>query len=334
LHNYTYSMKNNFINKTFGKVQNYFLSLRPLNYIPVRKSERSYDINIGNLDFAKVVFENACDVLVDLVSDTSLELKSGNPKTFSAFNKFFNRDGKRVMVDIFRNGYIVIGYKDKSFNLLDSSEYRRITDGKKLKFEHLDRGWKGEIIVFEGEHHRIYNMSHFEKLKPFLEMLNNVLNASNTITKKLGVSIFATPRTLSGMNTTMKLLPREIEELEKSTEKNYGALDTQKIIHFLSDDLRFEVINLAGQNLGLEEKLKIAVLAIVDKIKVPANQISLIEANTSKAFANGSEILEGDFQKYQSFERLLVSTFVELAKLLQIEITYTIYNKPKIGLEQ
>jgi len=136
------------------------------------------------------------------------------------------------------------------------------------------------------------------------------------------------------MNTVQKLLPSEIEKLEKSVEKNYGALDTQKIIHFLSDDLKFEVINLAGQNLGLNEKLKIAVLAIADKIKVPANQIALIDANTSKAFANGSEMVQGDFQKYQSFERLLVSTFVELAKMLQIDITYEIYNKPKLGLEQ
>jgi hypothetical protein len=136
------------------------------------------------------------------------------------------------------------------------------------------------------------------------------------------------------MNTVQKLLPKEIQDLEKSTEKNYGALDTQKIIHFLSDDLRIEVINLAGQNLGLEEKLRVAVLAIADKIKIPANQVSLIDSNTSKAFANGSEISEGDFQKYQSFERLLVSTFIELAKMLQIDVTYTIYNKPKIGLEQ
>jgi hypothetical protein len=327
-------MKTNFINKTAEKVKNYFLSLRPLNYIPARKNEKSYDINIGDLDFAKVVFENICDILVDLVSDTTLELKSGNAKTFYAFNKFFNRDGKRAMVDILKHGYIVIGYKDKNFSLLNSSEYRKTTDGKKLKFEHLDANWKGEIIVFEGEHHRIYGMSHLEKLKPFLEMLNNVLNASNTVTKKLGVSIFATPRTVSGMNTVQKLLPKEIQELEKSTEKNYGALDTQKIIHFLSDDLRIEVINLAGQNLGLDEKLKVAVLAIADKIKCPANQISLIDANTSKAFANGSEITAGDFQKYQSFERLLVSTFVELAKMLQIDITYTIYNKPQIGITQ
>lgn len=327
-------MKNNFINKTVEKVQNYFLSLRPLNYIPVRKNERSYDINIGNLDFAKVVFENVCDILVDLVSDTTLTLKSGNAKTFQAFNKFFNRDGKRAMIDIFRNGYIVIGYKDKNFSLLSADDYYKVTNGKRLEFKHFDPNWGGEIIVFEGEHHRIYDMSHLEKLKPFLEMLNNVLNASNTVTKKLGVSIFATPRTVSGMNTAQKLLPKEIQELEKSTEKNYGALDTQKIIHFLSDDLRIEVINLAGQNLGLDEKLKVAVLAIADKIKCPANQISLIDANTSKAFANGSEIMEGDFQKYQSFERLLVSTFIELGKMLQIDVDYVIYNKPKVGLEQ
>ena len=327
-------MKNNFINRTTSRIRNYFLSIRPLNYIPVRKSQKSYDIDIGNLDFATIVFENACDLLVDLVSDTTLILKSGNPAAFNAFNKFFNRDGKRTLVDIFTKGYVVIGYRQGEFSLLDTDEYFKVVNGKRLEFKHRNPHWQGEIIVFEGEHHRIYGMSHYEKLKPFLEMLNNVLNASNTITKKLGVTIFATPRTVSGMNTVQKLLPSEIEKLEKSVEKNYGALDTQKIIHFLSDDLKFEIINLAGQNLGLNEKLKIAVLTIADKIKCPANQIGLIDANTSKAFANGSEIKEGDFQKYQSFERLLVSTFVELAKMLQIDITYEIYNKPKLGLEQ
>ena len=327
-------MKNNFINRTTSRLRNYFISLKPLNYIPARKSPKSYDINIGSLDFATVIFENVCDLLVDLVSDTTLELKSGNPKTFKAFSDFFYRDGKRTLVDIFVNGYVVIGYVNGKFKILDTDEYYKKTDGKKLEFTHRDSSWQGEIIVFEGEHHRIYQMSHLERLKPFMQLLNNVLNASNTVTKKLGVSVFATPRTVSGMNTIRKLLPREIEELEKSTEKSYGALDTQKIIHFLSDDLRFEIINLAGQNLGLNEKMRIAILAIADKIKCPANQIGLIDANTSKAFANGTEMKEGDFQKYQAFERLLISTFVELAKMLQIDITYNIYNKPKIGLEQ
>jgi len=305
-----------------------------LNYIPVRKAQKSYDIDIGSLDFATIVFENACDLLVDLVSDTTLILKSGNPATFKSFSDFFYRDGKRTLVDIFTNGYVVIGYIDGKFETLDTCDYYKKTDGQKIEFKHRNPYWQGEIIVFEGEHHRIYQMSHLEKLKPFMQLLNNVLNASNTITKKMGVSVFATPQTVAGMNTVRKLLPREIKELEEDVEKSYGALDTQKIIHFLSDDLKFEIINLAGQNLGLNEKMRTAILAIADKIKIPANQIGLIDANTSKAFANGSEIKEGDFQKYQSFERLLQSTFVELAKMLQIDITYEIYNKPKLGLEQ
>ena len=327
-------MKSNFINRTASRLRNYFLSLKPLNYIPARKSPKSYDIDIGSLDFATIVFENICDLLVDLVSDTTLILKSGNPTAFKAFSDFFYRDGKRTLVDIFRDGYVVIGYLNGKFEILDTGDYYKKSDGKKLEFKHRDSSWQGRIIVFEGEHHRIYQMSHLEKLKPFMQLLNNVLNASNTITKKMGVSVFATPRTMSGMNAVAKLFPHEIKELEKDVEKSYGALDTQKIIHFLSDDLRFEIINLAGQDLGLNEKMRTAVLAIADKIKIPANQISLIDANTSKAFANGSEIKEGDFQKYQAFERLLQSTFVELAKMLHIEISYEIYNKPKLGLEQ
>ena len=51
-------MKSDFLNRTTSRLRNYFLSLKPLNYIPIRKSQKSYDINIGSLDFATIVFEN------------------------------------------------------------------------------------------------------------------------------------------------------------------------------------------------------------------------------------------------------------------------------------
>ena len=82
-------MKNNFINRATSRLRNYFLSIKPLNYIPAKKAPKSYDIDIGSLDFATIVFENICDLLVDLVSDTTLILKSGNPTTFKAFSDFF-----------------------------------------------------------------------------------------------------------------------------------------------------------------------------------------------------------------------------------------------------
>ena len=71
-----------------------------------------------------------------------------------------------------------------------------------------------------------------------------------------------------------------------------------------------------------------AVLAICDRMKVPANQVAIIDANSSKSLSNGSELREGDFNKYQSFERLLNRTFVQMAQAYGMTVDYTIYNKP------
>ena len=88
-------------------------------------------------------------------------------------------------------------------------------------------------------------------------------------------------------------------------------------------------------------------LAIADRIKVPANQVGLIDAMSSKSLSNGSELREGDYNKYQSFERLLDCTFVQFARdlglypgmseVVQGEVVrgyYTIYNKPKQSAQQ
>ena len=65
-----------------------------------------------------------------------------------------------------------------------------------------------------------------------------------------------------------------------------------------------------------------------DRVKVPANQVAIIDANSSKTLSNGTELREGDYNKYQSFERLLNHTFVRLAEEMGMDLTYTIYNKP------
>ena len=67
---------------------------------------------------------------------------------------------------------------------------------------------------------------------------------------------------------------------------------------------------------------------IADRVKVPANQIGLIDAMSSKSLANGTELREGDYNKYQSFERLLNETFIEMASFYGVDFDYAIYNKP------
>ena len=92
--------------------------------------------------------------------------------------------------------------------------------------------------------------------------------------------------------------------------------------------MTFEQVNLAGIDQKLEEKLKIAVEIIADKLRVPANKVALIDAESNKALANGSELTAGDLMLYKNFERLLDRSIMRMADDLGLKLDYNIYNKP------
>jgi hypothetical protein len=92
--------------------------------------------------------------------------------------------------------------------------------------------------------------------------------------------------------------------------------------------MNWQVINLAGLELRLQEKVKTAILAIVDRVKIPANQVAIIDAQTNKQMANGSEIREGDKLKYKTFRRLFERTFVDMARSYALRISYAIDGEP------
>ena len=296
----------------------------------VKRQPHSINFQIGNFKFAEVIFENITEILIDLQSDTSLIFKGGNDISFDIINLFFKKEGKKFLYYTYRYGRVFLTFEDNTLTIADPIDIYKETKGDYDYFFSKKNKAK-RVIVFDSEHYQMYGKSHFDKLFPFFDLLNNILNASNTITKRLGVAVFATPTTPGSSSFTGNLTPDQKRKIEMELENTYGALESQNILHILTEDLKFNQINLAGQNINLTERSKIAILTIADKIKVPANQISLIDASTSKAFANGSEILAGDFQKYQSFERLLVSTFYTLAEILGCSISYDIYNKPIIS---
>ena len=316
--------------KIRDKIRNSILNLiGEISPNRVKRQAHSINFQIGNFKFAEVIFENITEILIDLQSDTSLIFKGGNDISFDIINLFFKKEGKKFLYYTYRYGRVFLTFEDNELTIADPIDIYKETKGDYDYFFSKKNKAK-RVIVFDSEHYQMYGKSHFDKLFPFFDLLNNILNASNTITKRLGVAVFATPVTPGSSSFTGNLTPEQKKKIEQELENTYGALESQNILHILTEDLKFNQINLAGQNINLTERSKIAILTIADKIKVPANQISLIDASTSKAFANGSEILAGDFQKYQSFERLLVSTFFPLAEILGCIISYDIYNKPLI----
>ena len=288
------------------------------------------NIREDRMNFADLVFLNICDLLTDLTNDvtwvnTSKLKEENNRALFVEFVSFFNAYGKFCLNKLFVDGFVVIAHSELGFSILTPNDYRVTTEGIFMKVVPIKENIK--IYVMRSETLMLTSMSDRTILQPFLTLLDNVLNSTNTITARLGALIISSP-TQTSQPAPEILTDQEKQAMETATAENYGSLRTQKQFLIFPRPMNNQVVSLSSIDNKMIEKLKTCTLAIADRIKVPANQIALIDALSSKSFANGSEMLVGDFAKYQSFERLLNNTFVQMAKQLGLRVDYTIYNKP------
>lgn len=286
------------------------------------------DLFAERLPFADAIFLNICDILTDLANDIEWVNKDGDPYLFAEFVAFYNAWGKTVLNRLAEAGYVVIGYKGIFRILKENEDYRLITDAKGVN-EVCPLDAEMKIYTMKSSTYLLKGKSDREICAPFLSFLDNVLNASNTVSSRLGALVVMCPEQQAGLPTQVTLTKEQKSDLEKQTESEYGALSKQKQLMILPRSMRTSIINLSGLDLRTIDKARLAILAVCDRMKVPANQVAIIDANSSKSLANGTELREGDFNKYQSFERLINSTFVQMAAAFDIPLTYNIYNKPQ-----
>ena len=154
------------------------------------------------------------------------------------------------------------------------------------------------------------------------------MNGSATVSKRLGAVVVASPKNLNNAPTAVVLSDEQKKKLEKDMREDYGALNKQSNLMILPREMTWQTINLAGLDLKMQEKVKTAILAIVDRIKIPANQVAIIDAQSSKQLANGGEIREGDKLKYKTFKRLFERTFVDMATYYGLKISYEVDGEP------
>lgn len=282
--------------------------------------------------FANIIFENITDLLTDLVQDTTLTLKQGDSMLFAEFVQMFNDDGQLILNRLFENGYVVISFNTTGFNLLDPDQFTTTIGGRVMITESKLKN--SRVYVLKSDTYRASGKSDRQKLNGFLKYLDNIMNASNTTTARLGSMVMACPVTPSGSNTIAKILDTEKEKIEKDISENFGGLRNQRQIHIWGQQMSFTTINLAGLDAKTIDKAKFAITVICDRIKVPANQIGVIDSSNTNSLSNGGEMREGDILKYKSYERLLNKTFIKMAKDLDLIIDYTIYNKPQMSVQQ
>lgn len=285
------------------------------------------DMHEDRMNFADVLFSNICDLLTDLTNDVTLVNKGNSKDTvvFAEFKAFFDRSGKIILNRLFKDGFVVIAYSN-TFKALNANEYTIANDGQILA---RDKNKNKEIYVMKSDTFLNHSVSDKAILFPFLKFIDNAFNASNTASARLGAFIVMTPETAANAPVATILRKEDKEDLEKDMSLEYGGLSKQKQVMILPRPMNTAIISLAAIDQRTSDKVKMATLVIADRIKVPANQIAFIDAMSSKSFANGSETREGDFSKYQSFERLLNGTFIRFAEAIGLQVDYAIYNKPE-----
>lgn len=287
--------------------------------------------------FADLVWYNICDLLTDLAEDVKMtntakvsdaELQRKIDRKFNAFNAFFYEFGKFVLQKLFDEGYVVIGYNKNTelFWQMQPREYVRLSDTDATFVQPLNP----DVVVYvmKSATYIMYQKSDKEMCKGFLDFLDDVLNGSATVSKRLGAVVVASPKNLNSAPTAVVLTKEQKKEIEKDMREEYGALSHQSNMMLLPREMAFQTINLSGVDMRMQEKVKTAILAIVDRIKIPANQVAFIDAQSSKALANGGEIREGDKLKYKTFRRLFERTFADMARYYQIRMSYTIDGEP------
>lgn len=287
--------------------------------------------------FAAVIWYNICDLLTDLIEDVKLtnavkvsdvNLQREIDRKFAAFNAFVYEQGKFVLQKLFDEGYVVIGY-DKKLDLfwqMQPREYARVNELDNTVVVPLDESV--QTYVMKSATYIMYQKSDRELCRGFLDFLDDVLNGSATVSKRLGAVVVASPKNLNSAPTAIVLTDEQKKKIEKDMRTEYGALSNQSNMMLLPREMAFQVINLAGLDLKMQDKVKTAILALADRVKVPANQVAFIDAQSSKSLSNGSEIREGDKLKYKSFRRLFERSFADMARYYNIRMTYSIDGEP------
>lgn len=321
---------------------------------------RGFGVSIGGFklschQFADTIYYNIIGQLTDLDNDVTWKFAPGQESLAAAFIGFYNRYARVVHTRYFDDGYVVIAHeiigegssRVDSFRMARKDEYTKHVDKDYVQIKatkaSVEKGI--ELYVMASSLLETTGHSHKDHARPYIIYLDNALNASNTITERLGAMVVASPK--GTVNTFGRLNEDEKKQIEEEIRKDYGALSNQSQFLLLPKEMDMQVVSLATLDTKTDSRVRCAVLAMADLFRVPANQIAIIDANSSKALSNGSELIAGDLAKYKSFERLLDETFVRMARDLGLKagdkemidgvetpIYYGIYNKPKVRYEE
>lgn len=230
---------------------------------------------------------------------------------------FLNNELNVAFAELFNNGFLLFLKKKDENGKLTGIKYIRKAQATQSLNEWTYDGQ--ELEVFYSDTYEIFGMSDAALLKDTLKAIDNSLNASQTIIKRLGAVIVGTPEQ-PAQNPQMVQIDKDTKELlEKDTQNDYGMLDEQKQFMFLRRPLKLQRIALGGKDLLITENVEMFTKILCDNMDIPYDVMALSGQST---FANQEQAEKSMQDSAEAF----ISKIWTYFNVMNISFDWTVNN--------
>ena len=240
-----------------------------------------------------------------------------NPVVVGTAKYFLNNEINVAFAELFQNGFILFDKVVDSEKDLSRVKYIRKANAVQSAGVWTFEG--RELEVFYSDTYEIFGVSDAQLLKDTLKAIDNSLSASQTVIKRLGAVIVATPEQPSQNPQAVSIDNAEKEKLEQDTQNDYGLLDEQKQFLFLRRPLRLQRIALGGKDLMIPENVEMFTKILCDNLDIPYDVMAMSGQST---FANQEQAEKSMQDTAEAF----VSKIWTYFKVMGIHFEWTVSN--------
>lgn len=230
---------------------------------------------------------------------------------------FLNNELNVAFAELFNNGFLLFLKKKDANGKLTGIKYIRKAQATQNLNEWTYDGQ--ELEIFYSDTYEIFGMPDAVLLKDTLKAIDNSLNASQTVIKRLGAVIVGTPEQPT-QNPQMVQIDKDTKELlEKDTQNDYGMLDEQKQFMFLRRPLKLQRIALGGKDLLITENVEMFTKILCDNMDIPYDVMAMSGQST---FANQEQAEKSMQDTAEAF----VSKIWTFFNVMNISFDWTVNN--------
>lgn len=239
-------------------------------------------------------------------------VNSSDPITAGTTSYFLNNEMSSAFAELFQNGFIL-------FLKTSNGSLKYIRKAKAIQ---TADGWfydNQQLEVFFSDTYEVFGTSDGVMLKDTMKAIDNALNASQTVIKRLGVVVTGTPEQPSQNPQIVQLDNNEKDEIEREIQQDYGMLEEQKQFLLFRRPMKLQRIALGGKDLMITETVEMFTKILCDATNIPYDVMAMSGQSTFNNMEQAEKSMQDTAEEF-------VSKIWTFLRVLGIDFSWTVNN--------